>query len=92
MWEALMSFIKFIADGVWSAIDDAIPAPPPELAGACATITNAVTGWLSPVAGWVPLGSLGVALTILFLGWAVGMAIVIIRIVASFSTLGGGGV
>lgn len=91
MWDAILRWVSDRALELFGAVDAMVPAPPPELAGACGTLAAALD-WLSPVTGFLPFGQLAVALVILAAGVAAGVAILLTRIAASFATLGGGGV
>lgn len=88
---------KFVAwllgqvQGLFTAIDNAIPAVPDGASGVCsglAGLIDAARPWL----GIVPLSAIGVAIGIVVASMVAGMVITTIRIGASFATLGGGAV
>lgn len=90
MWDAILGWLADRANEAVAAIAGLVPAVPPELADACATVAAAM-GWVAPVSWIVPWGALGVAIAIVVAGVVAGLAIVVARIVVSYLTLGGGG-
>lgn len=90
MLDLLMRWIAEQSAGFWTAVMTLVPAPPQAVVSACGVIGDAV-GMVQPLAWLVPLGAAGAASLILVTGIVAGFVIMLIRIVVSFGTLGGGG-
>lgn len=90
MWDWLIGWLTDRGNEAVAAVAGLIPAVPPEVTAACSSIAAAVA-WVAPVGWIVPFEALAVALGLIVIGMVAGLAIITVRILASYFTLGGGG-
>lgn len=76
-------------NGLLAKVDGMVPDVPDGVNGGVGGLAGVVS-FVAPVWGWLPGGAIGIALAILFVCLGAAVTIRVIRIVASFLTLGGG--
>lgn len=90
MWDALFRFLSNQSSKMMLKIDSVIPEVPSQVSNACAGLHDAASQ-VGTVSYFVPVSAIVAALGIVMLGVGIGVSIVVIRILISFVTLGGGG-
>ena len=86
----ILARLASVAAAIFGALDALIPAVPSSVSGLCGQIRGAVTPVMAVVSPWLPWSYVGTAAAIFLLGITAGLAIRLVRIVASFATFGGG--
>lgn len=89
MLDWILGHLQAVMRAAMSAADAAVPAVPPEVSGLCAQLQSAAS-MVSPVTQFVPWAALAVGVGLWVLGLVAAVTIKLIRIGASFATLGGG--
>jgi hypothetical protein len=86
----LFGWLFDFKDTAMAQLDAQIPAPPEQLAQACAQL-RVFVDWMGPIWGWLPVESLIAAAMITLGGFFVGLLVTITRIGVSLMSFGGGG-
>jgi hypothetical protein len=90
IWEWLMKQLVESLEWLSAQISGMVP-PVPDWLMALPGYVRVVAGWVAVMGQWFPVEWLVIVIGAVFLTWAAGLAIKLVRIVASFLTLGGGG-
>ena len=78
-----------VGQSTMALVDRSVPEVPAPVRSMCADLAG-VSAWLGPIASVVPWVSIAVGLGLWLLGLGAGVAIKLVRIVASFASFGGG--
>lgn len=89
MWQWWVWFWHFVGS-VMTTFVSKVPDPPGVVADVAANISMAMGFMQNGLCGWVNGAALGASVGIVVAGWSMGLALRIVRILASFATLGGG--
>ena len=90
IWNWLMDWVANLVEWLGAQLAAMVPPPPGWLLSLPAQIQG-VTVYVAQAGHWFPVGLLAPVLVVVVACWIAGIAIKVVRIVASFATLGGGG-
>lgn len=90
IWEWLFGALADAAEWLGAQLDALVPPVPDWLAGVAGQIASVVSV-IASGGMWFPVELLAPILLVVVGAWVAGVAIKVVRIVASFLTLGGGG-